>query len=139
MNHDNRGRLTVELGGGRWRWYANSIPSGSRCLGTVTTAHGETGALIFTSTGVYARLNAGAMASLPQAKVQAAIDAARAGSHGGPGRGQGAKAADGATGLERKNITIDPASAETLRAFGDGDLSLGIRRAAAHLKSSGAL
>lgn len=49
---------------------------------------------------------------------------------GGPGRGQGAKAADGATGLKRVNITIDPGSAETMRAIGDGDLSLGIRRAA---------
>ena len=56
--------------------------------------------------------------------------------HGGPGRGQGLKAADGATGLKRTNISIDPASADILRSFGDGDLSLGIRRAAAHLKSS---
>jgi len=55
---------------------------------------------------------------------------------GGPGRGQGVKAADGATGLKRTNITIDAESATTLRAFGDGDLSLGIRRAAAHIKSS---
>ena len=53
---------------------------------------------------------------------------------GGAGRGQGIKAADGAANLKRTNITIDPASAETLRAFGDGDLSLGIRRAAAHIK-----
>lgn len=49
---------------------------------------------------------------------------------GGPGRGQGRKSADGAIGLERKNISIDPASAKTLRDYGDGDLSLGIRRAA---------
>lgn len=59
----------------------------------------------------------------------------QASTHGGPGRGQGIKAADGATGLERRSISIDPASAETLRAFGDGDLSLGIRRAAVHIKS----
>lgn len=70
---------------------------------------------------------------LPQTKVQSAIDAARAGSHGGPGRGQGAKAADGATGLKRTNISIDPASAEILRDLGDDDLSLGIRRAAANI------
>lgn len=55
--------------------------------------------------------------------------------HGGAGRGQGLKAADGATGLKRTNITIDPVSADTLRSFGDGDLSLGIRRAAAHVKT----
>lgn len=134
MTHNQRGRLTVDLGG-NWRWYANIIPAGSQCLGTVTTASGETGALIFTASGVYARLNAGALVSLPQAKVQSAVDAARAGTHGGPGRGQGVKAADGATGLKRRNISIDDASADTLRQFGDGDLSLGIRRAAAHIKS----
>ena len=53
---------------------------------------------------------------------------------GGAGRGQGIRAVDGAIGLKRTNISIDPASAETLRAFGDGDLSLGIRRAALILK-----
>ena len=50
--------------------------------------------------------------------------------HGGPGRGQGLKAADGATGLKRVNITINPERTDILRKFGDGDLSLGIRRAA---------
>lgn len=50
--------------------------------------------------------------------------------HGGPGRGQGLKAADGATGLKRRNISIDDARRDILRALGDGDLSLGIRRAA---------
>lgn len=54
---------------------------------------------------------------------------------GGPGRGQGVKAADGATGLKRRNISIDDASADVLRHFGDGDLSLGIRRAATHIKA----
>lgn len=138
MNHDNRGRLTVDLGG-NWRLYATHLPATGKALGLVTNA-GMTGALVFIErTCIYVRVNVGAAVSLPQAKVQAAIDAARAGSHGGPGRGQGLKAADGAIGLERKNITIDPARAEILRAFGDGDLSLGIRRAADHLKSSTAL
>lgn len=76
MTHNQRGRLTVDLGG-NWRWYANIIPAGSECLGTVTTQHGETGALIFTASGIYARLNAGALVSLPQLKVQAAVAAAR--------------------------------------------------------------
>ena len=134
MTHNQRGRLTVDLGG-NWRWYTNTIPAGSQCLGTVTTARGETGALLFTASGIYARLNAGALVSLPQAKVQSVVDEARAGTHGGPGRGQGAKAADGATGLKRRNISIDDASADILRQFGDGDLSLGIRRAAAHIKA----
>ncbi len=50
--------------------------------------------------------------------------------HGGAGRGQGRKSGDGAVGLERKMITIDPNRAEVLRAVGDGWLSLGVRRAA---------
>lgn len=131
--HSNRGRLTVDLGG-KWRHYANIIPAGGVALGTVTKDD-MTGALVWIErTGIYVRLNAGAQVVLPQAKTQAAIDAARAGSQGGPGRGQGLKAVDGATGLKRTNITIDPESAETLRAFGDGDLSLGIRRAAGEIK-----
>lgn len=75
---------------------------------------------------------------IPSHVIRGNIDEAvnyRVGGRGGPGRGQGLKAADGATGLKRTNITIDPESAETLRAYGDGDLSLGIRRAAAHIKS----
>lgn len=54
---------------------------------------------------------------------------------GGPGRGQGIKAADGATGLKRRNITIDDASADVLREYGNGDLSVGIRRAARAIKT----
>lgn len=134
MNHDNRGRITVDLGG-NWRLYATHLPATGRALGTVKIGV-ETGALVYIErTGVYVRHNAGCSIALPQRKVQEVIDAARAGSQGGPGRGQGLKAADGATGLERKNITIDPASAEVLRKLGDGDLSLGIRRAAAHIAS----
>lgn len=55
--------------------------------------------------------------------------------HGGARKGSGTKPGDGATGLKRTNISIDYASADILRQFGDGDLSLGIRRAAAHLKT----
>ena len=137
MNHDNRGRLSIALGDG-WRMYANTIPNGSKALGTVTRDGFDTGALIVTPAGIYCQFNAGASKSLPQSKVIAALAEARA-THGGPGRGQGVKAADGATGLMRKNISIDQASIDTLRALGNGDLSLGIRLAASHLKSSKAL
>lgn len=133
--HLNRGRLTVSLGG-NWRLYTNTAPAGCTMLGTVTRGETETGALVQTEAGIYSMLNARVYKSLDQRKIEAAIVEARAGSHGGPGRGQGLKAADGATGLKRRNISIDDASADILRAFGDGDLSLGIRRAAAHLKSS---
>lgn len=48
---------------------------------------------------------------------------------GGAGRGQGRKPADGKRGT-RRNVTLDDESAATLRDFGSGDLSLGIRNAA---------
>lgn len=135
MTHNNRGSLTVALGGA-WRLYSNTIPAGSRALGTVARDSGDAGALVqIDATGLYVQVNAGAVRTLPQAKVAAAVESARSGAHGGPGRGQGIKAADGATGLKRRNISIDDASADTLRQFGDGDLSLGIRRAAAHIKA----
>ncbi len=137
MTHNQRGRLTVTLGG-NWRIWSNTIPAGSRALGTVSRdgSFSDSGVLVqILATGLYAQINAGVLRTLPQAKVASAIDAARSGAHGGPGRGQGAKAVDGATGLKRRNISIDDASADTLRQFGDGDLSLGIRRAAAHIKA----
>ena len=135
MTHNNRGRLTVALGGA-WRLYSNTIPAGSRALGTITRDIGDTGVLVqIEATGLYAQVNAGAPRTLPQAKVAAAIEVARSGSQGGPGRGQGAKAADGVTGLKRVNVSLDADSIDTLRQFGDGELSLGIRRAAAHIKA----
>ena len=137
MTHNQRGRLTVTLGG-NWRIWSNTIPAGSRALGTISRdgSFSDSGVLVqILATGLYAQINAGVLRTLPQAKVASAIDAARSGAHGGPGRGQGAKAVDGATGIKRRNISIDDASADTLRQFGDGDLSLGIRRAAAHIKA----
>lgn len=130
--------LKIDLSG-NWRLYTNTIPSGSRALGTITRDGFDTGALVLIdATGLYVQVNAGAIRNTDQSKVAAALAEARA-THGGPGRGQGLKAADGATGLKRTNITIDYDSKAILRSYGDGDLSLGIRRAAAHLKSSGAL
>ena len=135
MTHNNRGRLTVDLGG-KWRLYTNTLPTNSRAIGTIARDDIDTGALVrIESTGLYVQINAGSVRNLDQRKVIAALIEARSGSQGGPGRGQGIKAVDGATGLKRTNITIDTESADTLRAFGDGDLSLGIRRAAAHIKS----
>lgn len=137
MTHNQRGRLTVNLGG-NWRIWSTTIPPGSLALGTVSRdgSFSESGVLVkVESTGLYAQINAGVLRTLPQAKVAAAIEAARAGSQGGPGRGQGIKAADGATNLKRVNVSLDEASIEALRRFGDGELSLGIRRAAAHIKA----
>lgn len=54
---------------------------------------------------------------------------------GGAGRGQGRKAVDADGPLERKNVSLDVPSVETLRALGNGDLSVGIRRAAHILRN----
>lgn len=76
--HTNRGRLVVALGDG-WRLYASTIPPGSSAIGIVSRdgTHLDVGALIVTRAGIYAQLNAGAVRSLPQAKVSAAVAAAR--------------------------------------------------------------
>ena len=50
---------------------------------------------------------------------------------GGAGRNQGRKAQDGAEGLLRFNIMLDPDSLERARSLGEGNVSLGIRKAIA--------
>lgn len=75
MTHANRGRLTVNADG-NWRLYATTIPAGADVLGTVTQG-AETGALIrCRGSGLYAQINAGAVRSLDQRKVSAAMGAA---------------------------------------------------------------
>jgi len=134
MNHNNHG-LVVDLGG-KWRIYTNTLPPGNRALGTITRDGYDTGALVLIlATGRYVQSNAGVIRSLDQRKVVAALADARTG-HGGPGRGGGRKTADGVGTVERKNVTLDAESIETLRAYGDGDLSLGIRSAARLVKSN---
>jgi hypothetical protein len=56
------------------------------------------------------------------------------GQHGGPGRNAGRKSADGAQ-VKRHMVTLDAQTVERLKAadLGDGELSIGIRRAAASL------
>lgn len=77
MNHDNRGRITVDTTG-NWRLYTNTLPAGAESLGTVTRGAGDTGALIrYTASGQYAQLNAGAVRTLDQRKVTAALEASR--------------------------------------------------------------
>lgn len=53
---------------------------------------------------------------------------------GGAREGAGAKTADGAAAVQRYNVTLDADSEARARHLGDGDRSLGIRRA---LKAAG--
>ena len=54
--------------------------------------------------------------------------------HGGAGRNAGRKSADGAA-VKRHMVTLDAATVERLKApdLGEGQLSIGIRKAAARL------
>lgn len=77
MTHNNRGRITVDLGG-KWRIYTNTIPLNSRAIGTITRDGYDTGALvIINETGLYVQVNAGCLRNLPQAKVEAVLAQAR--------------------------------------------------------------
>jgi hypothetical protein len=53
---------------------------------------------------------------------------------GGARKGTGPKPADGATDLSKVTITIDPISDSIAKDIGEGDRSLGIRRALAIAK-----
>lgn len=72
MVSPNRSRLAVDLGG-PWRLYQPADLPGWDMLGTVTRSDG-TGALARNRrTGIYAMINAGAVRSLPQHKITAAL------------------------------------------------------------------
>jgi hypothetical protein len=134
LSRGNRARLAVILGAA-WRiyWGPAPLPVGAEALGTVTRGNGEDGALLRLPTGAYAQGNAGVLCALDKRKVQAAIAAATPRS-GGAQPGSGRPTADGVRGMRRVNVMLDDASAEKLRTLGDGELSLGIRRAAARIE-----
>ncbi len=130
--------ITVQIGA-MWRHYSTVAPAYAAVLGTVTRDGIDSGALVrIEETGIYCQLNAGSLRSLPQLEVAAAIAAARQGQHGGAGRGQGRKPADGKRGT-RRQVVLDDDSAAVLRAYGDGDLSVGIRRASVLVEEEVAL
>lgn len=116
MNHNNRGRLTVEVGG-KWRLYTNTIPSGAEAIGVVSRGDiGGTGALIkFSATGQYAQLNAGAILALDGRKVAAAL-----GTTGRPTTMEGGK---------RVQVYLDADSLAIASTIGNGNVSEGIRKA----------
>ena len=117
MNHDNRGRLTVNTDG-NWRLYSNTIPPGAEAVGTVTQGVGYTGALIrYAATGIYAQLNAGAVKPLSQHKVKAVLEPA--------GRGR----PDTMDAGRRTQVYLDAPSLATAERLGAGNVSAGIRAA----------
>lgn len=74
MSKTQRSRITVEVPGKPALYNLTPLP-GWDVLGTITDADG-TGALVRNQrTGTYCRANAGILRSLPQRKVQAALDA----------------------------------------------------------------
>lgn len=72
MSRAHRSRIIIERPGKPGLYQLAPLP-GWEVIGTVTDADG-TGALVRNSTtGVYCRANAGAIRSLPQRKVEAAL------------------------------------------------------------------
>ena len=72
MGHLERARIQVNQGG-PWRLYQPHVPPGWVIIGTVQRGM-EIGALVRNkATGLYAQMNAGAVISLDQRKVAAAL------------------------------------------------------------------
>lgn len=114
MSHENRSRTTVELGAVN-PLYPDPRLGGWEYAGIVS-AGADKGPLIRnTHTGIYAMSIGGAIRSLDQRKIRAALDPA-------------AKKLDGG---KRVNVYLDDASAATAATLGDGNVSEGIRLALA--------
>lgn len=115
MTDDNRARLTIEQPGKPKIYQLSDLP-GWEVLGTVTRGPSDTGALVRNlATGAYAQANAGAIRTLNQLKVQAAL-------------GQFVNAKKMEDG-KRVNVYLDAISLERAAALGAGNTSEGIRKA----------
>jgi len=64
--------ITIDRSG-PWRIYAPVLPQGAVALGTVRRSAGDTGALVRLASGVYVQANAGAIRTLDQRAVRAAL------------------------------------------------------------------
>ncbi len=118
MTHENRGRITIDAAG-NWRLYTNTVPAGATPLGTVTREGADTGALVrYEATGLYAQVNAGAVRSLDGRKVAAALGVPQ-------GRGRPTEMGAG----RRVNVYLDEQSLTRAAELGDGNVSVGIRKA----------
>ena len=70
----NRGRYTAQVDG-PWRLYTRVCPAGWQMIGTIQRGL-EIGALALSPVGIYCQVNAGAVLSLDQRKVLAALQGA---------------------------------------------------------------
>lgn len=122
MANDNRARITADPDG-KAGLYQHQPLAGWEVLGTVTRGD-DTGALVRNAnTGIYAMANAGAIRSLDQRKVRAAL--------GIDERGRPSQMDDG----KRRNVYMSDRDAKYLKELGGGNLSEGIRIAVtAHRK-----
>ena len=112
MPSNNRAKITIDPAGKAGLYQPTPIP-GYTALGTVTQGD-NTGALYRNdSTGIYVMANAGAIRSLDQRKVLAALGS------------NASKMDDG----KRRNVYMSDRDAEYLREIGNGNLSEGIRAA----------
>lgn len=113
MSSDNRARIDV-IQPGAPRLYQNADLPGWEVVGEVHRGS-ERGALVRRrNTGEYSMARAGALSSLDQRKVKAAL-----GIH--PGRPNEME------GGGRRNVYLDAESMETARRAGNGNISEGVR------------
>lgn len=122
-------KYTVTTSGYTWLDYTDELPKGSTILGIVESDK-RTGVLIRLDDQL-AQVAKGRSYKLNQQMAAAALAEAQSGI-GRLGRtsGSGRKAVDGVVGTLRVNLSIDKVSHQILTEYGDGNFSLGCRRAA---------
>lgn len=113
MPSNNRKRVTVERGAATLMYPVVSVP-GFDDIGMVTVGSDEGRLLRNQRTGAYVMHIRGAIRSLDERKVLAALGS------------NASKMDDG----KRRNVYMSDRDAETLKTLGDGNLSEGIRLAA---------
>lgn len=112
---DNRARLTITQPGKPELYQLQPLPNWE-AIGTVIRGESDAGALVRNlSTGIYAQANAGAIRSLDQRKILAAL-----------GLFANATKLDGG---KRVNVYLDEITLERAKALGGGNVSDGIRKA----------
>ncbi|ATH77777.1 hypothetical protein CLM76_09315 [Vreelandella venusta] len=114
MASKNRSQVTVDPAGKAGFYQHQTLP-GWEVLGTVSRGD-DTGALVRNAnTGIYAMANAGAIRSLDQRKVRAAL--------GIDERGRPSQMDDG----KRRNVYMSDADNAYLKNIGNGNVSEGLR------------